>query len=812
MDVTNPPSRPHQSQTPPRTASLTKKLGKDVTVDEKYPIEDMTLSAMCAGWKAISWVRGYDGERGVLPWRGNMIPDVFCSNGATKVAANAGRNATDLFSELSDQTDLVHSVATAGSGNCKEHATATTVHVGAHFEQLPIFTVGAKGSDHSFTVIGDWRVSNEAVVVDSWVNQPFPHLLSLGDFAVGSIVAQYPTGPRPELKKLYEQLSSIKPKYDLTDPGSVTKLFEDCGKQQQNYLHETASLNKKTNFLWDHDLSCDHPYVVYESRSHARACFDIVPEDRLEKIAEQSAAAENAGFPANFPEPPACTARRYELNFESTSTGKKVQQAVRETITTNNADKLRKLVQQHRLNLDSDLGWSMAELAAANGSVDVIADLLLAVKEDSDYLPKTLMDIAIRHGHLNVISLIVQKGLRKLEGFSGLETMAACACEGRPEMLESLIRMGLDPMSADEEGNTIFHLAAMKDIACAGIVKVLVPQHCNVNAKNKDGDTPLHMAAACGAIGPLKCLLAAGGDPALENHAGWSVVHVAANEQEAGVLRYLAGQGYDINPVSKGNGMTPWEMLDGIRHDATECLREFLQGAFPKRTAEGSSPGRSDGEGRADQRDAETGSHSGNPVAQIDVDDGCPGGSRELDGGEAMDNDASRTTTTQVLSQPASGSTYQISIGTTRIDPSVWTIIHDATIKGDIAGLQRVVQEHGFDLTGSIGETLARLACANDRADVLNFLVGQGANLDWVKGESHYLFTRATENRHFDVVKFFVQQAQCKLEGSLGNAALYACVASGRLDVFRELMSLGLQPTQRDEFGNTALLSIRVES
>lgn len=75
-----------------------------------------------------------------------------------------------------------------------------------------------------------------------------------------------------------------------------------------------------------------------------------------------------------------------------------------------------------------------------------------------------------------------------------------------------------------------------------------------VNAKDAAGSTPLHHAAAFGAIGTLTVLLDAGADPAAKNRGGSTPLHWAIHDEAK--VRLLLGRGAAVN-VRQADGRSP---------------------------------------------------------------------------------------------------------------------------------------------------------------------------------------------------------------------------------------------------------------
>ncbi len=101
------------------------------------------------------------------------------------------------------------------------------------------------------------------------------------------------------------------------------------------------------------------------------------------------------------------------------------------------------------------------------------------------------------------------------------------AMRGDCEMVDCLLKLGLDPMEEDEAGNTFYHLAARNNE-----VKVLTDfvEVMNVDAQNIHKDTALHEAAREGHIESVQFLVKTV-NLHVKNHSGNTVLHAASNSK-----------------------------------------------------------------------------------------------------------------------------------------------------------------------------------------------------------------------------------------------------------------------------------------
>jgi ankyrin repeat protein len=89
-------------------------------------------------------------------------------------------------------------------------------------------------------------------------------------------------------------------------------------------------------------------------------------------------------------------------------------------------------------------------------------------------------------------------------------------------IVQSLIGAGANFREKDGANNSLLHIAPY-----AGVIRVLRQNGLDVNAQNKDGDTPLHMAVGSLGLDPcptrikgIKQLLQEGANPEIKNNKG----------------------------------------------------------------------------------------------------------------------------------------------------------------------------------------------------------------------------------------------------------------------------------------------------
>ena len=132
------------------------------------------------------------------------------------------------------------------------------------------------------------------------------------------------------------------------------------------------------------------------------------------------------------------------------------------------------------------------------------------------------------------------------------------AQRGTAEQMQRLIDGGnVDPnaRSFEKGGVTPLHVAAAN--GKADVVKVLLDNWVDVDARDVGGNTPLHWAVRSEVPGVVEVLLAGGADANARDEYGYTPLHLAeAYSNVPGVVEVLLAGGADVNARDE-YGRTP---------------------------------------------------------------------------------------------------------------------------------------------------------------------------------------------------------------------------------------------------------------
>ena len=181
-------------------------------------------------------------------------------------------------------------------------------------------------------------------------------------------------------------------------------------------------------------------------------------------------------------------------------------------------------------------------------------------------------------------SLVRRTGAGVLSHWRWTLLHVATSEEASLDVVKALVDAGSDVNAKDNEGNTPLHFA-MKRIGrekfpvrdYEGIIRLLLEKKADVHIVNLGGATALHTAVAFRADpSAVELLIQAGADvnlKTLESFDGWTPLHGAAARGSADVIAVLLKHGAD--PAARdAKGMTPLQVAErGGFADAAKVLR-----------------------------------------------------------------------------------------------------------------------------------------------------------------------------------------------------------------------------------------------
>lgn len=191
----------------------------------------------------------------------------------------------------------------------------------------------------------------------------------------------------------------------------------------------------------------------------------------------------------------------------------------------------------------------MRQLAAAIAIL--LAGASVTVAADT-----ALLDAAGSGDSIAAFRLVSAKGTDvNAAAADGSTAIMYAAANNDLALVHALIRAGADVKRENRFGTSAITEAAI--IGSAPVIEALLKAGADPNFRTPDGETPLMAAARSGRIDAAQALLGAGaGINAKETWGGQSALMWAAAQSQAGMVKFLASKGANLNDHGKVN---QWE-------------------------------------------------------------------------------------------------------------------------------------------------------------------------------------------------------------------------------------------------------------
>ncbi len=147
---------------------------------------------------------------------------------------------------------------------------------------------------------------------------------------------------------------------------------------------------------------------------------------------------------------------------------------------------------------------------------------------------------------------------------NSLQTLHQAAAAGDIEQVRKFLAQGADVNAKDKDGRTPLHSAAW--YARKDVVAVLLAHGANINEADGSGQTPLHLAATFGGKPLSEFILAQGAQIDARDKAGNTPLHAAAGfpSVDRDLLELLIAKGADVKARNEA-GQTPLHRVSMIR-------------------------------------------------------------------------------------------------------------------------------------------------------------------------------------------------------------------------------------------------------
>ncbi len=233
------------------------------------------------------------------------------------------------------------------------------------------------------------------------------------------------------------------------------------------------------------------------------------------------------------------------------------------------------------LNSDVD-GEELLGIASEYGAVKTVR-ALIALEVNPNGKENRPLFAAVVNGYSEIVKVLIDAGadLEKVENeYRGDKLLHIAVIYGRVEAIRLLIDKKADVNTTNNADDTPLHIAARSQYNYSTqqlldyrlqpppfkkrkeIIIALIDAGADLEAVNKDGDKPLHIAAALGGVKTVRLLIDKGADVNTRNPInGNTPLHVAAGSpySNASTIRALIRAGADLDAVNK-NGNKPLDL------------------------------------------------------------------------------------------------------------------------------------------------------------------------------------------------------------------------------------------------------------
>jgi len=395
--------------------------------------------------------------------------------------------------------------------------------------------------------------------------------------------------------------------------------------------------------------------------------------------------------------------------------------------------------------------------AANDGNIDAVKKHLTAGADvnATDGNGVTPLHFAASENHGEVVELLIAEGADvNATDKNGATPLHMAAAQGNKEIAELLIAEGADLGWPANEKSTPLRYAAVR--GHTELVELLIAEGADVNASDENGATSLHMAAARGHKEIAKLLIAEGADLGWPANDQSTPLHYAAVRSHGELVELLIAEGADVNATAK-NGATPLSAAASSGHlGVAELL--IAEGADLDLTTD----------------DEHTPLHYAASEGHVEV--------------------------VELLIDKGADMSLHGKNGV--------SLLHLALHQGhsEIVKLFIAKGADAVSKCGSCGLSPLATAAANCGREVVNLLIGKGADVNEKGEEGLSALHTAAENGNNDVAELLIEKgAKVNATFKYKWTPLHIAADNGHQEIVELLLSNGALVNAKDRVGQTPL-------
>lgn len=184
--------------------------------------------------------------------------------------------------------------------------------------------------------------------------------------------------------------------------------------------------------------------------------------------------------------------------------------------------------------------------ALTNGN-EIVAQFLIERGIDTTVASQVPpLIIAARHGHKNIVNLLLDHGANiHAENHFGRTALIEACLKGHNAMVKILLERGANVLESDSSGRTPLHKVAEK--ALTSLVVLLLENGANVHCQDTQGLTPLSDACGTGDAAAARVLIDNGANMMEGDKMGRTPLHKAAQNGREEAVALLLEKGAEVD-------------------------------------------------------------------------------------------------------------------------------------------------------------------------------------------------------------------------------------------------------------------------
>lgn len=204
-------------------------------------------------------------------------------------------------------------------------------------------------------------------------------------------------------------------------------------------------------------------------------------------------------------------------------------------------------------------GMTALHLAAHYQFLSIVRTLIDAKADLSvkgDQYGRAALHFAAEAGSTAVVSLLIEKGsLVDIKTNTDWTPLHFAAGKGRSDVVSLLLRREANVEARTDDGSTALQIAAANNHS--RVIEILIRGGATIDPRTNEKGA-LAIAAQCGSLGAVKCLLRAGADPNAQDRWGQSPLILACSEGHANIVKFLLDTASKLDLEARtDDGRTP---------------------------------------------------------------------------------------------------------------------------------------------------------------------------------------------------------------------------------------------------------------